>query len=244
MAISPAYCQQLEDMTPDESRVILGQLEEHATRHEFICRFRWEPDSIAVWDNRCAMHRVLEDDLVARAGWRRFQTCYASRDHQKLTVTTLRFERLTVAIGAIVHGAELTKPISSSLTDELLQGLLTHQVLVFPDAHLAPEVQVALAECIGPVWPRHPFFPSVTGVGPVAIIEDGPQSPPENEVWHSDMSPSNPPPFCFRVTGTRHSRCWRRYPLVQHDWCIRPAVRRDTREGSRLCRRPRSRLRL
>ena len=73
LMISPAYCTELEDMTPDESRVILDQLEQHATRHEFICRFRWEQNSIAVWDNRCAMHRVLEDDLAARAGGEGFK---------------------------------------------------------------------------------------------------------------------------------------------------------------------------
>ena len=66
--ISPSYSQQLEDMSLEESRVILDQLEAHATQHEYICRFRWQPHSIAVWDNRCAMHRVLEDDLAARAG--------------------------------------------------------------------------------------------------------------------------------------------------------------------------------
>ena len=71
--ISPSYARQLEDMTPEESRLILSQLEEHATRHEFICRFCWEPNSIAVWDNRCAMHRVLEDDLAARAGGEGFK---------------------------------------------------------------------------------------------------------------------------------------------------------------------------
>ena len=29
----------------------------------------------------------------------------------------------------------------------------------------------------------------------MAIIADGPDSPPENAVWHSDMSPFKPPPF-------------------------------------------------
>ena len=71
--ISPSYSQQLEDMTLEESRVILDQLEEHATQHEYICRFRWAPHSIAVWDNRCAMHRVLDDDLAARAGGEGFK---------------------------------------------------------------------------------------------------------------------------------------------------------------------------
>ncbi len=64
--LSPDYCTQLEDMTLEESRAILEPLERHATRHEFACRFRWEQHSIAVWDNRCLMHRAIEDDLGAR----------------------------------------------------------------------------------------------------------------------------------------------------------------------------------
>ena len=63
--ISPDYCDQLEDMTKDESKPILDYLERHATQHAFTCRFSWEPDSIVVWDNRCTMHNALEDDLGA-----------------------------------------------------------------------------------------------------------------------------------------------------------------------------------
>lgn len=64
--LSPDYCTQLENMSLDESQAILAPLERHATRHEFICRFQWEPNSICVWDNRCVMHRAIEDDLGAR----------------------------------------------------------------------------------------------------------------------------------------------------------------------------------
>jgi len=64
--LSPDYCVLLEDMSPEESRAILEPLEKHATRHEFSCRFRWQRDSIAVWDNRCIMHQALEDDHGAR----------------------------------------------------------------------------------------------------------------------------------------------------------------------------------
>ena len=71
--ISPDYCTQLEDMTHEESRALLEYLEGHATRHEFICRFRWEQGSLALWDNRCIMHRAIEDDLGARVSGHGFR---------------------------------------------------------------------------------------------------------------------------------------------------------------------------
>lgn len=72
--ISPAYCWQLDGMTVEESEPILDYLRDHATRHEFLCRFRWRENSIAVWDNRCTLHRVIEDDIAAHTtgtGFRR-----------------------------------------------------------------------------------------------------------------------------------------------------------------------------
>lgn len=64
--ISPDYCGRLEGMSAAESAALLDVLERHATRHEFICRFRWEPGSLALWDNRCVMHNALRDDIGAR----------------------------------------------------------------------------------------------------------------------------------------------------------------------------------
>jgi taurine dioxygenase len=71
--ISPDYCWEIEGMDEKESRMILDHLEAHATQHEFICRFRWQPNSIAMWDNRCTMHNALNDDLAARKGAQGFK---------------------------------------------------------------------------------------------------------------------------------------------------------------------------
>lgn len=71
--ISPDYCMGIDDLDAGEARLILDHLERHATRAEFTCRFRWQPNSVAVWDNRCLMHMALNDDLDAQATGRGFK---------------------------------------------------------------------------------------------------------------------------------------------------------------------------
>ncbi len=48
-------------MTEEESLPILNYLFEHQVRDEFTCRFRWQPGSLALWDNRAALHYPLND---------------------------------------------------------------------------------------------------------------------------------------------------------------------------------------
>jgi alpha-ketoglutarate-dependent taurine dioxygenase len=45
----------------DESDAILRYLYEHMENPLFQCRFRWQPNSVAFWDNRCAQHRAMWD---------------------------------------------------------------------------------------------------------------------------------------------------------------------------------------
>lgn len=48
-------------MSEEESRPLLTYLMNHATKPEFTCRFRWEVGSLAVWDNRRALHYPVND---------------------------------------------------------------------------------------------------------------------------------------------------------------------------------------
>jgi taurine dioxygenase len=49
------------DMTEEESAPLLHYLYRHATHPEFTCRFRWRPNAIAFWDNRCVQHYAIND---------------------------------------------------------------------------------------------------------------------------------------------------------------------------------------
>ena len=48
-------------MTDEESAPILSFLRQHSVRPEFTCRFRWEPGSFAIWDDRCTQHFAIND---------------------------------------------------------------------------------------------------------------------------------------------------------------------------------------
>ena len=59
--VNTAHTARFVDMTEEESRPLLRYLFEHSVRPEFTCRFRWQPGSLALWDNRCAMHNPIND---------------------------------------------------------------------------------------------------------------------------------------------------------------------------------------
>jgi len=59
--VNRTFTLRFKDMTEEESAPLLHYLCEHAVRPEFTCRFRWQPNSIAFWDNRCVQHNAIND---------------------------------------------------------------------------------------------------------------------------------------------------------------------------------------
>ena len=51
----------IKDMKEKESRALLDFLFDHVVTPEYTCRFRWEPDSVAFWDNRITQHKPVND---------------------------------------------------------------------------------------------------------------------------------------------------------------------------------------
>jgi taurine dioxygenase len=59
--VNVAHTSGIVGMSDAESMPILKFLFEHQVKPEFTCRFVWQPNAIAFWDNRCAQHNPIND---------------------------------------------------------------------------------------------------------------------------------------------------------------------------------------
>ena len=59
--VNEIFTLSIVELTPTESRALLGFLYQHLAAPRFQCRFQWRKNSVAMWDNRCAQHLALWD---------------------------------------------------------------------------------------------------------------------------------------------------------------------------------------
>ena len=59
--INGGHTVRFKDWTEEESAPLLDFLHRHQVRPEFTCRFQWRTGSIALWDNRAALHLPVND---------------------------------------------------------------------------------------------------------------------------------------------------------------------------------------
>jgi taurine dioxygenase len=63
--VNSLFTTHIEDLTADESDALLNFLYQHVTTAKYICRFQWQPHSIAIWDNRSTQHKPINDYFPA-----------------------------------------------------------------------------------------------------------------------------------------------------------------------------------
>ena len=59
--VNRGFTTRIVQLMSHESAAILEMLYRHIETPELHCRFKWEKNSIAFWDNRCAQHHALWD---------------------------------------------------------------------------------------------------------------------------------------------------------------------------------------
>jgi taurine dioxygenase len=115
---------------------------------------------------------------------------------------TITVEPLTATIGARVDGVDLRDPLGDDRRDEVADALSRHLVLFFRDQDLTEEQQLAFASRFGPPVPANPD--PRPGADPMYFVslEDGADSPPKADRWHTDI-PFVPRPPDIAVLSMR-----------------------------------------
>ncbi len=69
--VNSVFTVKINELSEAESRTVLDYLFAHVARPEFQCRFRWQRNSVAFWDNRAVQHYAVWDYYPAvRSGLR------------------------------------------------------------------------------------------------------------------------------------------------------------------------------
>jgi taurine dioxygenase len=112
---------------------------------------------------------------------------------------TIGVEPVSPVLGAVVDGVDLRAPLPADQGDELRDALARHLVLFFRDQDVTEEQQLTFASVFGPpvsasIDPDHELL--------FVTLEDGPESPPQSDRWHTDV-PFVPEPPDVAVLSMR-----------------------------------------
>jgi taurine dioxygenase len=97
---------------------------------------------------------------------------------------TIEVEPLTATLGAEVRGVDVSHAIPDEQAAEMRDALTRHLLLFFRGCDVTEEQQLAFASVFGP-----PVSAS-TDPGQELLfvtLEDGPDSPPQSDRWHTDL---------------------------------------------------------
>ncbi len=59
--VNPGFTLGIQGWSREESKALLDYLYAQATRPENLCRVRWQPGTLAIWDNRATWHYAVND---------------------------------------------------------------------------------------------------------------------------------------------------------------------------------------
>lgn len=73
--VNEQYTTHIPQLKPRESDALLRMLYRHIETPEFHYRFKWRPNSVVFWDNRCVQHKAVFDYWPHKRVGTRVQVC-------------------------------------------------------------------------------------------------------------------------------------------------------------------------
>ncbi len=96
--VNKVFTTHITGLSAKESDAVLTMLYRHIENPRFMCRFKWQANSVAFWDNRCTQHQAIFDYFPARrSGYR--ATINGTRPLAAVQADT-SWQRAPVAIAA------------------------------------------------------------------------------------------------------------------------------------------------
>ncbi|MDT0440119.1 MULTISPECIES: TauD/TfdA family dioxygenase [Streptomyces] len=68
--VTRMWTSHIPQLSRQESDAVLQHLFEHSEQPAFTCRYRWDPHTVALWDNRVTQHMAINDYQEHRRGQR------------------------------------------------------------------------------------------------------------------------------------------------------------------------------
>jgi taurine dioxygenase len=78
--INPSFTSQIVGMTTTNSNNLLSYLFNFMSKPEFQIRFKWTPNTLVIWDNRCTMHYAIGDYMPEKRVMHRVTVLNDRRD--------------------------------------------------------------------------------------------------------------------------------------------------------------------
>lgn len=105
-----------------------------------------------------------------------------------MTYRHIQVRPLSSALGAVIGGVDLARPLAAETFSEVRRAFLEHLVIFFRDQSLTPDQQVAFAGRFGPIG-IYPFAaPLKDHPQVIAVVKEPEQTTNFGGFWHSDTA--------------------------------------------------------
>ena len=107
---------------------------------------------------------------------------------------TIEVTPIAAALGAEIHGPDLSRPLGNQIFQEIHDALMENLVIFFRDQDITPDQHKAFGRLFGELQ-IHPFAPKLDGHPEILVIENDEARPSRINTWHTDVTFLERPPL-------------------------------------------------